>query len=225
MRAMITLHHLENSRSQRVLWLLEELGVPYTVKLYKRDKKTMLAPPELRQVHPLGKSPVITDGKTTVAESGAIVEYLVGRYGGGQLVPAEGTPDKLRYTYWLHFAEGSAMPPLLMKLVFDKVRTAPVPFFIKPIVKGIAHKVTASFIDPNIESQLVFMEGELAKRRWFACDEFTAADIQMSFPLEAAAARAGLDSRYPKLTDWLARIHARPAYVRALEKGGPFTLG
>jgi glutathione S-transferase len=117
------------------------------------------------------------------------------------------------------------MPPLLMKLVFDKVRTAPVPFFIKPIVRGVADKVTSSFIAPNIENQLVFMEGELTKRRWFAGDHFTAADIQMSFPLEAAAARAGLDSRYPKLTDWLARIHARPAYVRALEKGGPFTLG
>jgi glutathione S-transferase len=225
MARMITLHHLENSRSQRVLWLLEELGVPYTVKLYKRDPKTMLAPPELRKVHPLGKSPVITDGKTTVAESGAIVEYLVGRHGGGRLVPAEGTPEKLRYTYWLHFAEGSAMPPLLMKLVFDKVRTAPVPFFIKPIVKGIAHKVTSSFIEPNIESQLAFMEAELTRRPWFAGAEFSAADIQMSFPLEAAAARAGLDSRYPKLTDWLARIHARPAYARALEKGGPFTLG
>jgi len=225
MARMITLHHLENSRSQRVLWLLEELGVPYTVKLYKRDPKTMLAPPELRKVHPLGKSPVITDGTTTVAESGAIVEYLVGRHGGGRLVPAEGTPEKLRYTYWLHFAEGSAMPPLLMKLVFDKVRSAPVPFFIKPIVKGIAHKVTSSFIEPNIESQLAFMEAELTRRPWFAGDEFSAADIQMSFPLEAAAARAGLDARYPKLSAWLARIHARPAYARALEKGGPFTLG
>ena len=222
---MITLHHLENSRSQRVLWLLEELGVPYTVKLYKRDRKTMLAPPELKKVHPLGKSPVVTDGKTVVAESGAIVEYLVGHHGGERLVPGEGTPEKLRYTYWLHFAEGSAMPPLLMKLVFDKVRSAPVPFFIKPIVKGIADKVTSSFISPNIESQLEFMEAELAKRPWFAGKEFSAADIQMSFPLEAAAAGGGLDARYPKLNDWLARIHAMPAYVRALDKGGPYTLG
>ncbi|HEY6135969.1 MAG TPA: glutathione S-transferase [Rubrivivax sp.] len=222
---MITLHHLENSRSQRVLWLLEELGVPYTVKRYKRDRKTMLAPPELRKVHALGKSPVITDGKTTVAESGAIVEYLVSRHGGEHLVPAEGTPEKLRYTYWLHFAEGSAMPPLLMKLVFDKVRSAPVPFFIKPIVKGIADKVTSSFITPNIESQLGFMEAELGSRRWFAGKEFSAADIQMSFPIEAAAAGGGLDARYPKLNDWLARIHAMPAYARALEKGGPYTLG
>jgi len=221
---MITLHHLENSRSQRVLWLLEELGVPYTVKLYKRDPKTMLAPPELRKVHPLGKSPVITEGKVTVAESGAIVEYLVGRHGNGRLVPAEGTPEKLRYTYWLHFAEGSAMPPLLMRLVFDKIRSTPVPFFIKPIVKAIADKVTSSFIAPNIESQLKFMEAELARRPWFAGDEFTAADIQMSFPLEAAAARAGLDASYPKLTGWLARIHARPGYQRALEKGGPYSL-
>jgi glutathione S-transferase len=222
---MITVHHLENSRSQRVLWLLEELGMPYTVKLYQRDRKTMLAPPELKKVHPLGKSPVITDGRTTVAESGAIVEYLVGHHGGERLVPGEGTPEKLRYTYWLHFAEGSAMPPLLMKLVFDKVRTAPVPFFIKPIVKGIADKVTSSFISPNIESQLEFMEAELSKRPWFAGKEFSAADIQMSFPLEAAAAGGGLDARYLKLNDWLARIHAMPAYVRALEKGGPYTLG
>jgi glutathione S-transferase len=185
----------------------------------------MLAPPEMKKVHPLGKSPVVTDGKTVVAESGAIVEYLVGHHGGERLVPGEGTPEKLRYTYWLHFAEGSAMPPLLMKLVFDKVRSAPVPFFIKPIVKGIADKVTSSFISPNIESQLEFMEAELAKRPWFAGKEFSAADIQMSFPLEAAAAGGGLDARYPKLNDWLARIHAMPAYVRALDKGGPYTLG
>ena len=140
---MIRVHHLNNSRSQRILWLLEELGLPYEVVRYQRDAKTMLAPPELRAVHPLGKSPVITDDDITVAESGAIIEYLIDRYGQGRLQPAAGTPERLRYTYWLHFAEGSAMPPLLMKLVFDKISTAPVPFFIKPIVKGIADKVTA----------------------------------------------------------------------------------
>ena len=226
---MITVHHLENSRSQRVLWLLEELALPYEVRRYQRNPKTMLAPPELTQVHPLGKSPVITDGatdgNTTVAESGAIVEYLLDTYGEGRLRPAAGTPERLQFTYWLHFAEGSAMPPLLMKLVFDKVRSAPVPFFIKPIVKGIADKVTTSFIAPNIKSQLDFMEAALAKQPWFAGNEFSAADIQMSFPLEAAAGRAGLDASRPKLMDWLQRIHARAAYRRALEVGGPYSMG
>jgi glutathione S-transferase len=230
MPVMITLHHLENSRSQRVLWLLEELGLPYEVKRYARDAQTMLAPPELTRVHPLGKSPVITDdagGETetvTVAESGAVVEYLLETHGGGLLRPVAGTPEARRFTYWLHFAEGSAMPPLLMKLVFDKVRSAPVPFFIKPVVKGVADKVTSSFIAPNIKRQLDFMETELASRPWFAGNEFTGADIQMSFPLEAAAGRAGLDNKWPRLTDWLQRIHARPAYQRALAAGGPYTI-
>ena len=222
---MITLHHLENSRSQRVLWLLEELALPYEVRRYQRNPKTMLAPPELCKVHALGKSPVITDGAVTVAESGAIIEYLLDTHGKGRLRPAAGTPERLQFTYWLHFAEGSAMPPLLMKLVFDKVRSAPVPFFIKPIVKGIADKVTTSFIAPNIKRQLDFMETELAKQPWFAGKDFSAADIQMSFPLEAASARAGLDASRPKLMDWLQRIHARAAYRRALEAGGPYTLG
>jgi glutathione S-transferase len=224
MRRMITVHHLENSRSQRVLWLLEELGLPYQVKRYARDPKTLFAPPELARVHPLGKSPVITDGDITVAESGAIVEYLLDAHGKGRLRPAAGTPEQRRYTYWLHFAEGSAMPPLLMKLVFDKVREAPVPFFIKPVVRGIADKVTSSFIGPNIARQLAFMESELKTRAWFAGADFSAADVQMSYPLEAAAARAGLDGRYPALTDWLARIHARAAYRRALELGGPYDV-
>ena len=222
---MITLHHLENSRSQRVLWLLEELGLPYRVKRYARDRKTMLAPPELKKVHPLGKSPVISDGKVTVAESGAIVEYLLDTYDAeGTLRPPPGTPERLRFTYWLHFAEGSAMPPLLMKLVFDKVRSAPMPFFVRPVARAIADKVSSGFIAPNIAQQLDFMEAELSASPWFAGEAFSAADIQMSFPLEAAAARAGLDARYPKLSDWLARIHARPAYQRALEKGGPYSM-
>ena len=221
---MITVHHLNNSRSQRVLWLLEELGVPYEIKRYQRDAKTMLAPPELRQVHPLGKSPVVTDGGLTVAESGAIVEYLVDQYGAGRFKPAAGTPQRLRYTYWLHYAEGSAMPPLLLKLVFDKIESTPMPFFVKPIAKGIAAKVKSSFISPQIELHLNYMEAELEKSKWFAGSEFTAADIQLSFVLEAASARGGLDARRPKLMDFLKRIHARPAYQRALEKGGAYDL-
>ena len=222
---MITVHHLENSRSQRVLWLLEELGVPYEVRRHARDPKTLLAPPELTQrVHPLGKSPVITEGDITVAESGAIVEYLVGTHGNGRLRPAAGTEDGRRYTYWLHFAEGSAMPFLLLKLVFDKVRSAPVPFFIRPVVKGIADKVTGTFVAPNITRQLDFMEAELKARPWFAGAEFSAADVQMSYAVEAAAARAGLDAKYPALNAWLQRIHARPAYQRALATGGPYDV-
>ena len=221
---MITVHHLENSRSQRVLWLLEELGLPYEVKRYARDKKTSLAPPELAAVHPLGKSPVISDGKTVVAETGAIVEYLLDAAGDNALRPARGSADGLRFTYWLHFAEGSAMPPLVMALVFNKVRTAPMPFFAKPIAKAIADKVMGGFVKPNIDKQLAFMEAELSARPWFAGKAFSAADIMMSFPLEAAASRGGLDARYPKLAAFLERIHARPAYQKALERGGPYAL-
>lgn len=222
---MITVHHLNNSRSQRVLWLLEELGLPYEVKHYQRDAKTMLAPPELRAVHPLGKSPVISDGEVVVAETGAIVEYLIDTYGAGRLAPPAGTPERRRYTYWLHFAEGSAMPPLLLKLVFDRIATAPMPFFAKPIARGIASNVLESFVAPNLRSQLDFMEAELASRPWFAGDTFSAADIMMSFPLEAAAQRAGLvAARYPQLSGFLQRIHALPAYRRALERGGPYSF-
>jgi glutathione S-transferase len=219
---MIVVHHLNNSRSQRILWLLEELGLEYEIKKYQRDPKTMLAPPELRAVHPLGKSPVIQDGDTIVAESGAIIEYLVGRYGDGRLAPAPGTPERLRYTYFLHYAEGSAMPPLLLKLVFDRVESTPAPFFVRPIARAIANKVKDSFVLPQIRQHLAFLEGELASRAWFAGDDFSAADIQASFPLEAAAARGGLDAQYPKLSAFLERIHARPAYRRALERGGKY---
>ena len=221
---MITVHHLNNSRSQRVLWLLEELGLPYEIRKYERDAKTMFAPPELTKVHPLGKSPVITDDGVTVAESGAIVEYLVERYGNGRLAPAIGTPQRLQWRYWLHFAEGSAMPPLLLKLIFDKVAQSPMPFFVKPIARGISAKVQAMMVTPNLTRQLDFMESELGKSEWFAGAEFSAADIQMSFPLEAAAQRAGLDASRPKLMAFLKRIHARPAYQRALERGGPYSF-
>jgi glutathione S-transferase len=221
---MITVHHLNNSRSQRILWLLEELGLEYDVRRYQRDPKTMLAPPELRQVHPLGKSPVITDGDFTLAESGAIIEYLVGRYGNGRLVPAADTPARLRYTYWLHYAEGSMMPPLLMKLIFDRIERTPMPFFAKPIAKAIARKTKGSFIEPNINRHLDYMETELGKTAWFAGPEFTAADIQMGFPLEAAVARGGLDTKRPNLIAFLERIHARPAYKKAIERGGKYEL-
>ena len=218
---MITLHHLNNSRSQRVLWLLEELGLPYEVKRYQRDAKTMLAPPELRAVHPLGKSPVITEDGVTVAESGAIIEYLLERHGNGRLIPPAGSEERRRFTYWLHYAEGSAMPPLLLKLVFDKLRSAPMPFFIKPIARGIANKVSQAFISPQLKLHFDYLESQLSGRDWFAGDAFSAADIQLSFPLEAAAAR-GVLSNHPRLSDFLQRIHARPAYRRALEKGGAY---
>jgi glutathione S-transferase len=220
---MITVHHLNDSRSQRVLWLLEELGLPYEIKHYQRDKATMLAPESLRQVHPLGKSPVITDGDAAVAESGAIVEYLVERHGNGRLAPAVGTPERLRWRYWLHFAEGSAMPPLLLKLVFMKIANTKMPFFVKPIAREISAKVLSTLVEPNLKRLLDFMEAELGKSEWFAGNQFSAADIQMSFPIEAAASRAGLDHTRPRLMAYLKRIHARPAYQRALERGGPYS--
>ena len=221
---MITIHHLNNSRSQRIVWLLEELGLDYEIKRYQRDPKTMLAPASLRAVHPLGKSPVITDGELTLAESGAIIDYLIERYGAGRFAPAAGTPARLRYNYWLHYAEGSAMTPLLLKLVFDRIESAPMPFFVKPIAKGISAKVKSSFIEPQLKQHLDYLEGELGQSGWFAGDAFSGADVQLSFVLEAAAARGGLDASRPKLMDFLKRIHARPAYQRALGRGGEYAL-
>ncbi|HZZ10210.1 MAG TPA: glutathione S-transferase [Paraburkholderia sp.] len=221
---MLIVHHLNNSRSQRVLWLLEELGVPYEIKRYQRDPKTMLAPPELRAVHPLGKSPVITDDGLTIAESGAIIEYLVDKYGAGRLAPAQGTPERLRYTYWLHYAEGSAMPPLLLKLVASRIAGAPMPFFAKPIARKIAHTLESSFIDPQLKLHLGYINKELSTTGWFVGNDFTAADVQMSFPLEAGSARGGMQGQIPAVADFLKRIHARPAYQRALERGGKYEL-
>jgi glutathione S-transferase len=221
---MIIVHHLNNSRSQRMLWLLEELGLEYDIKRYQRDAKTMLAPPELRQVHPLGKSPVITDGALTVAESGAIIEYLVGRYGNGRLIPAADTPERMRYTYWLHYAEGTLQPLLLMRLFFGRIEKGPMPFFARPVAKAISKKVNDSFIAPNLERNFDYLEGELGRSAWFAGEAFTAADIQMSFPLEAGVSRGGLDSRRPKLMAFLDRIHARSAYKKAIERGGEYAL-
>lgn len=222
---MIVVHHLNNSRSQRVLWLLEELGMTYEIQRYQRDTKTLLAPPALKQVHPLGKSPVITDDGRVVAESGAIVEYLVDRYGGGKLAPPAGTDERLRYTYWLHYAEGSAMPPLLLKLVFDRIEDGPMPFLVRPVARAIAKRVKQTFIAPQLQLHLDYLEGELGRSEWFVGNEFSAADIQLSFPLEAAALRGGLDQSRPRLYAFLQKIHSRPAYRRALERGGRYDFG
>ncbi len=211
-----------NSRSQRILWLLEELGVEYDLKCYQRDRMTLFAPPELKAVHPLGKSPVLEDGDLVLAESGAIVEYLADRYGGGKLARPHGSPERARYIYWLHYAEGSAMPPLLMKLVFDRVVAAPMPFFARPVVRKIHQSVMNAFIGPQLILHLDYMDSQLATRDWFLDGEFSAADVQMSFPLETAVARAGLDQTRPRLINWLQRVHARPAYRRAVERGGPY---
>jgi len=219
---MIVVHHLNNSRSQRILWALEELGLAYEIKRYQREP-SMLAPASLRAVHPLGKSPVISDGAITLAESGAILEYLAGTYGDGKLVPLPGTPERLRYTYFLHYAEGSLMPYLFMKLVFARM-PARVPWFMKPLAKAIAAGADRSLLNPQLGTHFMFLESELAQREWFAGPEFSAADIQMSFPLEAAAARAPIFKQLPRLSAFVERIQARPAYKRALEKGGAYQL-
>jgi len=221
---MITIHHLENSRSQRILWLLEELGLDYDIKKYQRDPATHLAPPEMLSLHPLGKAPVIADGDDTLAESGAIIEYLVRKYDHGRLRPVEGTPGGLAYTYWLHYAEGTFMSLMILSLIISRIETAPMPFFAKPIAKGIAAKVRNGYLDRNVKRNLDFMESMLNKSLWFCGDELTAADIQMSFAVEAASVRTSLQDDYPKLAEYLERIKARPAYQRALEKGGPYEL-
>ncbi|KPF82160.1 glutathione S-transferase [Brevundimonas sp. AAP58] len=218
---MIVVHHLNNSRSQRVLWLLEEMGVDYEVRRYERDAQTMLAPPELRAIHPLGKSPVIQDGDIVVAETGAIVEYLLETRAGHGLRPQAGTADGRRYTYWLHYAEGSAMTPLLLKLIFSALPTRS-PGLVRPIVKAIAAKAQSGFIDPQIASHTAYWEAELGKSTWFAGDRFSAADIMMSFPLEAASSRVPFGPDKPRLKAFLQTIHARPAYQRALTRGGPY---
>jgi glutathione S-transferase len=221
---MIVVHHLNNSRSQRVLWLLEELGVEYELVHYTRDSRSGMAPDALRAVHPLGKAPVIVVDGVVLAESGAILEYLLQLHGQGRLVPPPGTPEHRRYLYWMHYAEGSAMPYLLLKLVFDQIETGPVPFYVRPVVRGLARAVKRALVDPQVGLHLDHMEAGLATSLWFAGDTFSAADIQMSFPVEAAAAKAGLGAGRPKLMDYLDRIHARPAWIRAVERGGPYDL-
>lgn len=205
--APIIVHHLENSRSQRILWLLEELGLSYVVRRYARDPKTMLAPSALKQVHPLGKSPVIEDDGRIVAETGAVIEYLVEK-ADGRLGPPGNRDAALRYRHFLHYAEGSLMPPLLVLLVIDRLG-----LLGKPAKKPIL-AMTATHLD--------WLEAEIAGRPWFAGGDFTAADVMMSFPLEVARRRAGLGPERPHLIDWLERIHARPAYARALAAGGPY---
>tara|TARA_R110002073_G_scaffold8772_1_gene46949 strand:+ start:201 stop:863 length:663 start_codon:yes stop_codon:yes gene_type:complete len=217
---MIIVHHLENSRSQRVLWLLEELGLDYEVKRYERNPETMLAPPELYAIHPLGKSPVIGEDGIIVAETGAIFEYIRDTHGAGDLAVAPGSAAARAVSYWLHYAEGSAMNPLLMKLVFTQLPNR-APLLMKPLVKSVASKALTGFVDPRVAEHVAYWEEALAKTGWFAGDKMTLADIMMSFPLEAAAARGGAGA-LPNIAAFLERIHARPAYQRALQRGGPY---
>ena len=219
---MIVVHHLNNSRSQRVLWLLEELGLPYEVKRYERNPATMLAPSELKAVHPLGKSPVLDDGDIRVAETGAVIEYLLDAHAPeGRLRPTRGTAEGRRFSYWMHYAEGSAMPPLLLKLVFAQMPKR-APGLLRPVVNGIAAKAQRTFIDPQLKAHADWQERELAATGWFAGPHFSAADIMMSFPLEAAASRAIDLAAYPNIALFLKAIHARPAWKRALERGGEY---
>ncbi|MFK8032062.1 MAG: glutathione S-transferase [Gammaproteobacteria bacterium] len=219
---MIVVHHLQNSRSQRILWMLEEMGAEYTVKRYERDPETQLAPPELLKVHALGKSPVISDGDNVIAESGAIVEYLARVHGNGAMAPEVGTEEYNQYVYWLHYAEGSLMTPLLLKLVFNRIKTTKMPFFVKPIANGIADKVMSSFVTPSIVRHMTFVDQHLEGREWFAGNELSGADIQMSFPLEAALARDESLHKLKNLSGFVKRVQSRDAYKRALETGGPY---
>lgn len=219
---MITLHHLNNSRSQRIIWLLEELQLPYEITRYQRDGKTMLAPAALKAIHPLGKSPVITEGDNVVAESGAIIEYLTDKPGADWLKPAPGSKALLDYRYWLHYAEGSAMPPLVMSLVFSRLDKPPMPALLRPLARLIANGVRNSYLQPQLETHLNHIEAQLALTGWFAGNAFSAADIQMSFPLEAANAVGLVSDRHPHIRAFLQTIHARPAYQAALQQGGPY---
>jgi glutathione S-transferase len=220
---MLTVHHLENSRSHRILWLLEELDVDYEIQRYGRDTETGLAPPELLDVHPLGKAPVVTDGDRTLAESGAIIEYLVYEYDEGRLKPPDGTPEQRTYTYWLHYAEGTFAPLMLLSLVMGRIADAPVPFFLRPVTRGISDKVREGFLDANVKRNMDFIEASLTGSKWFCGDRFTAADVQMSFAIEAAEVRSDL-SGYPHLARFLAAIRGRPAYKKAIDKGGHYEL-
>ena len=230
MARMITLHHLETSRSQRILWLLEELQLPYELKVYQRDKATRLAPPELKKIHPLGKSPVITDHGEVLAESGAIIEYLVETYGAqasgelAHLQPAPGTPAHRQCRFWMHYAEGSLMNWLVMKLVFGSIPAQPMPFFVRPVARAICKGVQQRLIDPNLANALAFIEAHLGQHPWFAGPDLTMADFQMSFAVEALLSRASKGRSSPHLQAYLERMRARPAWQRALAKGGPVLM-
>ncbi len=219
---MITVHHLNNSRSQRVLWLLEELELPYRIERYERDKTTNLAPPELMRVHPLGKSPVIDDNGAVFAETGAIVEHIIDVHGGGRLRPDPDTDDFRRYKYWLHAAEGSYMPPLVLALMVGRIESAPMPFFAKPIARKLAKGIRDGYLDHTAKALFDYADAELSARAWLAGDNFSAADIIMSFPLETGVTRIEAAKKSAAIIGFLKRIHDRPAYVRALEKGGPY---
>lgn len=220
---MITVHHLNNSRSQRVIWLLEELEIPYKIEFYKRDPVTMLAPSSLKNIHPLGKSPVITDTESdrAIAESAVIVEYIIKKYGQGKFIPELYDPLYWEYLYWMHYSEGSLMSPLLLSLIFQKIKNAPVPFFIKPIARKIADSVMTSFVTPNLVNHANFIEAQLAGKQWLCGDILTGADFQMSYPLEAALDRSAVNEKdHPNTVAYIKRFQARPAYQRALSKVG-----
>ncbi|MGV8926707.1 MAG: glutathione S-transferase family protein [Ewingella sp.] len=221
---MITVHHLNNSRSQRILWMLEELEIPYQIQRYQRDEKTMLAPDSLKKVHPLGKSPILVDNDLTLAESGAIIEYLQEAYDAqGNLKPTDHFARQA-YRYWLHYAEGSLMPILVMKLIFGRLGKPPMPWLIRPIAGAIGKGVQQNYLDKQLVTHGAYLEKHLADSTWFAGSDFSAADIQMSFPIEAMVSRGGLD-KYPHVSRWLSTIQARPAYQKALEQGGPYHIG
>ena len=230
---MLTVHHLETSRSQRILWLLEELGLSYELKVYKRHPVTKLAPPELKKVHPLGKSPVVTDEGLAVAESAPILEYIVERHGGGQgagaaelahLVPERGTPEAFQMRFWMHFAEGSLMNWAVMKLVFMTIPTQPMPFFVRPIARELCKRVQKQLIDPNVNTALAFIEDHLGRHTWFAGEQISLADFQMSFAVSALLSRSDAASKHPNLVAYGKRMEGRPAYQRALAKGGPVVM-
>jgi len=218
---MLIVHHLEDSRSHRILWLLEELELDYEIRKYERDPRTRLSPTSLKKVHPLGKAPVIEHDGRAIAESGAIVEYIVDRFG-AELRPEEGSPAFYEYRYWLHYAEGSAMTPFLLKLIFSEL-VKQGPTLAKPVTRAISKLMNREYIGPQIELHMNFWESHLAENDWFAGDSFTAADVQMSFPLEAAEASEELDGHL-KISQFLERIHGRPAYEKAIERGGPYSL-
>ncbi len=216
---MITLHHLNHSRSQRILWMLEELGAEYEVKHYSREK-SQLAPEALKKIHALGKSPVITCVDDVVAESGAIIEYLCDKFE-SELKPKKDTPEYQQYKYWLHYAEGTLMSQLLVKGMFDRVKTAPMPFFVKVIARKIADKAINAYSGPNVKTNIAYLENHLANNEWFCGDKITGADIQMSFPMEVIVAREG-GNEFPNISAWVKKIHGRPAYKKALEAGGKY---